>query len=145
MTIHEELKLTQSYNAIQLIRFKGQLNITYTVDEAILPYSTVKLALQPFVENAVLHAVWSQESPLNIHIKGVMEANDIILSVIDDGMGMSRETLSSLLEDKPGRGYGITNVDRRIKLKFGEHYGVKVFSRLGIGTTVQIRLPQKEV
>ncbi|MNC75945.1 hypothetical protein D3C75_1275690 [compost metagenome] len=60
-------------------------------------------------------------------------------------MGMSRETLSSLLEDKPGRGYGITNVDRRIKLKYGEHYGVKVFSRLGIGTTVQIRLPQKEV
>ncbi|OME69843.1 hypothetical protein BSK65_12990 [Paenibacillus odorifer] len=145
LTINEELKLTQSYNSIQLIRFKGQLNITYNIDEAILPYSTVKLALQPFVENAVLHAVWNQESPLNIHIKGIFENSDIILSVIDDGMGMSRETLHTLLDDKPGRGYGISNVDRRIKLRFGEHYGVTVFSRLGIGTTVQIRLPQKEM
>ncbi|OBZ12108.1 hypothetical protein A8L34_15590 [Bacillus sp. FJAT-27264] len=143
LTINEEIRLTQSYNAIQLIRFKGQLNITYTIDEAILPYSTVKLTLQPFIENAVIHAVWNQESPLNIHIKGIIEDNDIILSVIDDGMGMKPEKLQTLLEDKPGRGYGISNVDRRIKLKFGERYGVKVYSRLGIGTTVQIRLPQK--
>lgn len=142
LTINEELKLTQSYNAIQLIRFKGQLNFIYTIDQAILPYSTVKLALQPFVENAIIHAVWNQERPLNIHIKGVFENDSIILSVMDDGMGMSRETLLSLLEDKPGRGYGISNVDRRIKLKFGENYGVHVYSRLGAGTTVQIILPQ---
>ncbi|WP_239299096.1 sensor histidine kinase [Paenibacillus sp. ACRRY] len=143
LTINEELKLTQSYNAIQLIRFKGQLNFIYTIDQAILPYSTVKLALQPFVENAIIHAVWNQERPLNIHIKGGFENDSIILSVMDDGMGMSRETLLSLLEDKPGRGYGISNVDRRIKLKFGENYGVHVYSRLGAGTTVQIILPQK--
>ncbi|WP_285074471.1 sensor histidine kinase [Paenibacillus sp. UMB7766-LJ446] len=145
LTINEELKLTQSYNAIQLIRFKGKLNIIYTIDQSILPYSTVKLALQPFVENAVIHALWNQDRPLNIHIKGVIENNSIVLSVIDDGMGMRRETLQSLFEEKEGRGYGISNVDRRIKLKFGEYYGVKVYSKLGIGTTVQIRLPQKEI
>ncbi|WP_152391937.1 sensor histidine kinase [Paenibacillus guangzhouensis] len=145
LTINEEIRLTQSYNAIQLIRFKGQLNITYSIDEAILPYSTVKLTLQPFIENAVIHAIWTQESPLNIHIKGNTQENDIILSVIDDGMGMRPETLESLLEEKPGRGYGISNVNRRIKLKFGEYYGVNIYSRLGIGTTVQIRLPQKMV
>ncbi|MNO57640.1 Sensor histidine kinase YpdA [compost metagenome] len=145
LTINEEIRLTQSYNAIQLIRFKGQLNITYTIDEAILPYSTVKLTLQPFIENSVIHASWNQDNPLNIHIKGITQDNDIILSVIDDGMGMSRETLQSLMGEKPGRGYGIMNVDRRIKLKFGEYYGVKVYSRLGIGTVVQIRLPQKAV
>lgn len=145
LTINEEIRLTQSYNAIQLIRFKGQLNITYAIDEAILPYSTVKLTLQPFIENAVIHAIWTQESPLNIHIKGKIEENDIILSVIDDGMGMRPDTLESLLEEKQGRGYGISNVNRRIKLKFGEHYGVHIYSRLGIGTTVLIRLPQKMV
>lgn len=145
LTINEELKLTQSYNAIQLIRFKGKLNIIYTIDQSILPYSTVKLALQPFVENAVIHALWNQDRPLNIHIKGVTENNSIVLSVIDDGMGMRRETLQSLFEEKEGRGYGISNVDRRIKLKFGEYYGVKVYSKLGMGTTVQIRLPQKEI
>ncbi|MEO2212840.1 sensor histidine kinase [Paenibacillus amylolyticus] len=145
LTINEELKLTQSYNAIQLIRFKGKLNIIYTIDQSILPYSTVKLALQPFVENAVIHALWNQDRPLNIHIKGIIENNSIILSVIDDGMGMRRETLQSLFEEKEGRGYGISNVDRRIKLKFGEYYGVKVFSKIGMGTTVQIRLPQKEI
>ncbi|MNV89208.1 Sensor histidine kinase YehU [compost metagenome] len=127
-----------------MLRFKGRLNITYALDDSILPYSTVKLTLQPFIENSVIHAVWNQDSPLNIHIKGVIEENDIILSVIDDGMGMSHETLQSLLGEKPGRGYGISNVDQRIKLKFGEYYGVKVYSRLGIGTTVQIRLPQKD-
>ncbi|MCF7754118.1 sensor histidine kinase [Paenibacillus xylanexedens] len=145
LTINEELKLTQSYNAIQLIRFKGKLNIIYTIDQSILPYSTVKLALQPFVENAVIHALWNQDRPLNIHIKGVIENNSIILSVIDDGMGMRREKLEALFEEKEGRGYGISNVDRRIKLKFGEYYGVKVYSKLGMGTTVQIRLPQKEI
>ncbi|MGF9695409.1 MULTISPECIES: cache domain-containing sensor histidine kinase [Paenibacillus] len=145
LTINEEVKLTQSYNAIQLIRFKGQLNFIYTIDQTVLPYSTVKLALQPFVENAIIHAIWNQERPLNIHIKGVVENNSIILSVIDDGMGMSRDTLQSLLEDKPGRGYGISNVDRRIKLKFGEYYGVKVYSRLGAGTTIRIILPQNQV
>lgn len=145
LTINEEIRLTRSYNAIQLIRFKGQLNITYTIDEAILPYSTVKLTLQPFIENSVIHASWNQDNPLNIHIRGIIQDNDIILSVIDDGMGMSRETLQTLLGEKPGRGYGIMNVDRRIKLKFGEYYGVKVYSRLGIGTAVQIRLPQKAV
>lgn len=145
LTINEELKLTQSYNGIQLIRFKGKLNIIYTIDQSILPYSTVKLALQPFVENAVIHALWNQDRPLNIHIKGVIENNSIVLSVIDDGMGMRRETLQSLFEEKEGRGYGISNVDRRIKLKFGEYYGVKVYSKLGMGTTVQIRLPQKEI
>jgi two-component system sensor histidine kinase YesM len=145
LTINEELKLTQSYNAIQLIRFKGKLNIIYTIDQSILPYSTVKLALQPFVENAVIHALWNQDRPLNIHIKGVIENNSIVLSVIDDGIGMRRETLQSLFEEKEGRGYGISNVDRRIKLKFGEYYGVKVYSKLGMGTTVQIRLPQKEI
>ncbi|MEK3776075.1 sensor histidine kinase [Paenibacillus sp. FSL K6-4396] len=145
LTINEELKLTQSYNAIQLIRFKGKLNIIYTIDQSILPYSTVKLALQPFVENAVIHALWNQDRPLNIHIKGVIENNSIILSVIDDGMGMRREKLEALFEEKEGRGYGISNVDRRIKLKFGEYYGVKVYSKIGMGTTVQIRLPQKEI
>ncbi|TDL69282.1 sensor histidine kinase [Paenibacillus amylolyticus] len=145
LTINEELKLTKSYNAIQLIRFKGKLNIIYTIDQSILPYSTVKLALQPFVENAVIHALWNQDRPLNIHIKGVIENNSIILSVIDDGMGMRREKLEALFEEKEGRGYGISNVDRRIKLKFGEYYGVKVYSKLGMGTTVQIRLPQKEI
>ncbi|UOK61258.1 sensor histidine kinase [Paenibacillus sp. OVF10] len=145
LTINEELKLTKSYNAIQLIRFKGKLNIIYTIDQSILPYSTVKLALQPFVENAVIHALWNQDRPLNIHIKGVIANNSIILSVIDDGMGMRREKLEALFEEKEGRGYGISNVDRRIKLKFGEYYGVKVYSKLGMGTTVQIRLPQKEI
>jgi two-component system sensor histidine kinase YesM len=145
LSINEEIRLTQSYNAIQLIRFQSRLNIMYAIDEAILPYPTVKLTLQPFIENAVIHALWNQDSPLNIRIKGTIEDNDIILSVIDDGMGIRRETLESLLEEKQSQGYGISNVNQRIKLKFGEYYGVKIYSRLGIGTTVQIRLPQKMV
>jgi len=145
LPIHEEIKLTQSYTAIQSTRYEGQLNVTYTIEEAILPYSTIKLTLQPFVENSVVHALWDQDSKLNVHIRGVMEQEDIVLSVIDDGVGMSRETLDTLLMERSGHGYGIKNVDRRIKLKFGDAYGVTVFSRPGIGTTVQIRLPKRGV
>ncbi len=67
----------------------------------------------------------------------------LLLEVIDDGMGMRPETLERIQSEDDGisSGYGIRNVDRRIKVTFGDDYGVRTFSRFGIGTTVQIRLP----
>lgn len=142
LPISEEIKLTKYYIAIQQIRFEGLLRLHYAIDDSVLVYQTVKLALQPFVENAINHAVWDDEVGLNIIIKVYKDDRDIYLEVIDDGMGIRTETLERALNKiDHGSGYGITNVDQRIKLAFGDEYGVTLYSKFGIGTKAQIRIP----
>lgn len=144
ISIHEEIQLTRYYIAIQQVRFADLIRVHYQIDESVLPCPIVKLTLQPFVENAMNHAIWDDKLGISIMIKVYREGPDIILKIIDDGMGMrmrgesgnelpiSGDTLS---------GYGIRNVDNRIKLLYGDSYGVSIYSRLGIGTTVTIRIP----
>lgn len=142
LPISEEIKLTKYYIAIQQIRFEGLLRLHYAIDDSVLVYQTVKLALQPFVENAINHAVWDDEVGLNIIIKVYKDDRDIYLEVIDDGMGIRTETLERAQNKiDHGSGYGITNVDQRIKLAFGDEYGVTIYSKFGIGTKAQIRIP----
>ncbi|WP_171644528.1 sensor histidine kinase [Paenibacillus phytorum] len=142
LPISEEIKLTKYYIAIQQIRFEGLLRLHYAIDDSVLVYQTVKLALQPFVENAINHAVWDDEVGINIIIKVYKDDRDIYLEVIDDGMGMRAETLERALNKTDNvSGYGITNVDQRIKLAFGDEYGVTLYSKFGVGTKAQIRIP----
>ncbi|SDN96865.1 two-component system, sensor histidine kinase YesM [Paenibacillus sp. yr247] len=142
LPIIEEIKLTKYYIAIQQHRFEGLLRLHYAIDDSVLVYQTVKLALQPFVENAINHAVWDDEVGINIIIRVYKDDRDIYLEVIDDGMGMRAETLERALNKTDNvSGYGITNVDQRIKLAFGDEYGVTLYSKFGIGTKAQIRIP----
>ncbi|WP_219838389.1 sensor histidine kinase [Paenibacillus sp. R14(2021)] len=144
VSLGEELKLTNSYIMIQQLRFNGLLHMHYLVEDAALPYPVVKLVLQPFIENAINHAIWDDDAGINIIIKARVEEDTLILEVIDDGMGMRPETLERLRREDTGdsaSGYGIRNVDRRIKMTFGTDYGVHIHSRFGIGTTVQLRVP----
>jgi len=144
LSIHEEIQLTRYYVAIQQVRFADLIRVHYQIDESVLPCSVVKLTLQPYVENAMNHAIWDDKLGINIMIKAYREGPDIVLKVIDDGMGMRMQGGSGLELPASGdtlSGYGIRNVDNRIKLLYGESYGVTIFSRLGIGTTVTIRLP----
>ncbi|SFI51020.1 two-component system, sensor histidine kinase YesM [Paenibacillus sp. UNC496MF] len=166
VSLGEELRLTNSYIAIQQLRFNGLLHLHDDIDEAALPYPVVKLVLQPFIENAINHAIWDDDAGLNILLKARIEDGTLVLEVIDDGMGMRPETLQRLIAGMAGDdggaagetaagaagspggpggaasgGYGIRNVDRRIRMTFGDAYGVRIYSRLGIGTTVQLRMP----
>jgi two-component system, sensor histidine kinase YesM len=142
LSIHEEIKLTQHYITIQQVRFDGLLRVYYDIDESVLPCPIVKLTLQPFVENCIHHAIWDDKLGINIIIKAYREGDDLILKVIDDGMGMKQTNTTALPEgDRKASGYGILNVDRRLKLMYGDAYGVTLYSRLGIGTTVEIRIP----
>lgn len=142
LSIHEELQLTRYYISIQQVRFGNLLRVHFDIDEAVLPCPIIKLTLQPFVENCINHAIWDHELGINIIILACRDGNDIVLKVIDDGMGMRLRGDSELPQsgDKLS-GYGIRNVDNRIKLLYGDSYGVSIFSRLGIGTTVMIRIP----
>ncbi|MGO4109234.1 sensor histidine kinase [Paenibacillus sp. YAF4_2] len=143
LSVHEEIQLTRYYVSIQQVRFANLLRVHYDIDESVLPCPIVKLTLQPFVENCINHAIWDHEHGINIIIRAYREGQDILLNVIDDGMGMRMQSGLLPISEDTLSGYGVRNVDNRIKLLFGDSYGVSIFSRFGIGTTVTIRIPGK--
>ncbi|MGG3507608.1 sensor histidine kinase [Paenibacillus lautus] len=139
--LEQEINLVKNYVAIQKIRFRDKLHMHYDLDEQLFGNTTIKLILQPFIENCINHAI-GDETGININVKLRQEGDDILLQVIDDGIGMTSEQLDHALNKSDNlSGYGVKNVDDRIKLTYGEEYGVSIFSRLGIGTAVTIRIP----
>ncbi|MWV44076.1 HAMP domain-containing protein [Paenibacillus sp. HJL G12] len=140
ISVEKELQQVQTYIEIQKIKYEDRLTFNVDVDEKVLGYDTVKLILQPFVENILEHAFYGD----SIHIRITAEAAEqaIVFKVIDDGIGMNAETIRQIFSPSGIKmGYGIRNVDQRIKLQFGDSYGVLLYSRLGIGTTVQLTIP----
>ncbi|BFH62528.1 sensor histidine kinase [Paenibacillus azoreducens] len=138
--IREEIQQVRSYIGIQKIKHVDRLDVSFDIHFSVLEYDTVKLILQPFVENALKHAMF--EEPLHIRIVAHQEEGTIVMKVIDNGVGMSEETMSKILGSKDQSiGYGIRNVNERIKLQFGESFGVTIESELGRGTTVRIVIP----
>jgi two-component system sensor histidine kinase YesM len=139
--IEQEINLVKNYIAIQEIRFRDKLHVHYVLDQSLYSRTTIKLILQPFIENCINHAI-SDESGVNIIVKLQQEEQDILFKVIDDGMGMTGEQLEQALNKRDNlSGYGMKNVNERIKLAYGERYGIEIYSKLGIGTSVTIRIP----
>jgi two-component system sensor histidine kinase YesM len=139
--IEQEINLVKNYIAIQEIRFRDKLHMHYDLDQELFGRTTIKLILQPFIENCINHAMWD-ETGVNIIVKLQQNGNDILLKVIDDGIGMTADQLEQALSKTNNlSGYGIKNVNDRIKLTYGEAYGVEMYSRLGVGTSVTIRIP----
>ena len=146
ITIKDELQHAQSYMNIQKIRYKNTFSVTFDVDEELYAYCTVKLILQPILENAINYGVSSMDDCGEIHVTGRRKGENIILAVTDNGMGMTEEEVELLLTDsnrvhKHGSGVGLVNVNNRIQLLFGREYGLFVESELDEGTTVSICIP----
>jgi sensor histidine kinase YesM len=142
LPVREELEQARAYINIQKIKYEERMGVSFDIDPEIMNYGTIKLIIQPFIENVLEHA-WCAD---RIHIRIVGELEDkrtVLFKVIDDGLGISRELLEQMNdpEESTSIGYGIRNVNQRIKLYYGAAYGVNIFSRLGIGTTVCIRIP----
>lgn len=146
LPVHDELEQANAYISIQKIKYEERMGVSFDVDPAILKYGTIKLIIQPFIENVLEHA-WCADR-IHIRIVGKLEnENTILFKIIDDGVGISRELLKQMddPEESTSVGYGIGNVNQRIKLYYGAAYGVTIFSRPGIGTTVCIRIPAEKV
>ncbi|ANE45671.1 hypothetical protein SY83_04435 [Paenibacillus swuensis] len=143
ITIGEEIELTRNYISIQQTRFKGMLHVDYDVDETLHHCQTIKLIVQPFVENSINHGIWDDERGVGIVIRVSRDGYErIVIDIIDDGMGMDQAAIeAAILKTEAVSGFGIFNVSERIRLAFGDSYGVQVFSRIGIGTQVRITLP----
>ncbi|AJS61242.1 cache domain-containing sensor histidine kinase [Paenibacillus sp. IHBB 10380] len=138
--IKNELEQINAYINIQKTKFGDSLQVMFDVESDIIRYQTVKLILQPFIENALEHAWYGDR--INIRIIGRLEGELITFRIIDDGIGIHPEILRQLFDpaESLNVGFGIRNVDERIKLHFGPEYGVKIVSKRGMGTSVNITI-----
>ncbi len=139
--IRNELEITRHYIAVQHMRFGDQFQEVYELDEELYPYKTLKLILQPFVENAVNHAMGTESGVLHIFIRLYRRQDVICFEVEDDGPGMSEDKVRYLEADRPEAGFGIRSVDERIRLAYGEDFGVRIKSAQGKGTKVMVTIP----
>lgn len=147
ITIREEIEHAQNYLYIQKIRYKNRFQVKMDIAWEIYECSTIKLIVQPLLENAIYHGVEYMDGEGEITIKGYLRDDDIYIDVIDNGLGMPEEEVYQILSDntrvhKKGSGIGLSNVHQRIQLYFGPRYGLLIDSELDEGTTVHIHLPR---
>ena len=107
---------------------------------------SLRLIIQPLVENAIKHGMEFMDGEGEITIKTYIKDNDLFIDVIDNGFGMTQENAERILNGtlktkSKGSGIGLKNVNERIKICFGNNYGLSIFSELDEGTTVRIRMP----
>lgn len=145
--VRDELQHARSYMNIQKIRYKNTFSVEFQVDPSIEDCCTVKLILQPLLENAINYGVSSMDDCGEILVTGRREEGMIVLAVEDNGLGMSAEEAALVLTDsnrvhKKGSGVGLVNVNNRIKILFGKEYGLTVESEPDEGTKVSIRIPE---
>jgi two-component system sensor histidine kinase YesM len=147
VTIEREVDYAKSYLIIQKMRYTDQLTFEIEVDPAIYNYKIVKLTLQPLVENAIYHGIKYKETMGKIVITGKETEEGILIQIIDDGIGMEEETLNHIFDKKKrinkNNGVAVENVNRRLKLYYGENYGLQYESKLNVGTIVSIFLPKE--
>ncbi len=140
--IHEEISHVESYIAIEQLRFPGMFDVYYKIQEDLMEEKMIKIILQPIVENSIKHGFENIDSGGIINITAYRDGDDIIFEVEDNGHGMNFDPLAA--ENAGSVGYGIKNVNERIKLEYGERYGLKYQSVPGEGTTVKIRIGKIE-
>lgn len=152
ITVEKEINYVKSYVHIENFRFKEEIRLECDIPDEMKRLKTLKLVLQPLIENAICHGFEEKQENKLVRIRGYMEGRDMLLEVSDNGKGISSECLEHLLDKNlkkalPSKftGIGLNNVDERIKLNYGEGYGLKIFSRPGEGTVVTVRQPVIEV
>jgi two-component system sensor histidine kinase YesM len=140
ISLEKELEQVETYLEIQRVKYADNFTVYMDIDPEIKDIQVIKLILQPFVENIFKHA-WFGET-IAIRITGKRLEGNIELKIIDNGIGMKPETLKKMLSNIiQSDGYGLKNVEERIKLRYGSDFGIHIASIYGAGTTVQIILP----
>lgn len=139
-SIKDEIIHIQNYINIQKSRFQNLFQIKYEIEESIYGYSTFKLILQPFVENAILHGFGDRSEGGLLIVRGRKEKENIVFEVEDNGCGMTPERIAYNMSAENER-IGISNINGRIKLLYGQGYGVVIKSEVGEGTCVHIEIP----
>ena len=143
--VEKEVEHAKSYLQIQKFRYKNQFQYSFEVQESCLGYYCNKITLQPIIENAIYHGLNRMIDEGFIEIRIFEDGDDVVFTVEDNGVGMTKEQCESILhKEVKGQtgGIGIKNVNDRVKIYFGEQYGMKIESELDEGTKVSIRMPK---
>lgn len=149
ISLEKELEHATSYLAIQNIRFKDKFEFNVDADKRLLCYMCPKLVIQPLLENAIYHGMDGKYDDGEISINIYERNKKIYIDVVDNGLGMSAEQVDYIMHNKVvsgkrGSGIGVKNVDERIKLIYGDEYGVEIISEPDEGTTARIIIPEME-
>ena len=141
LPLEDEISNVKSYLDIQLMMHDYEFDVEMDIDERMYYYDTPNLILQPLIENAIDHGVdLKTEGRGKIIIRGWSEGETMYLSVEDNGVGMEEEVAKTIITQK-SKGYGVRNVNERIKLIYGQEYGLAIKSKVGEGTTITVKLP----
>lgn len=153
ISVREELEHARHYLTIQQMRYKQKFDFMIEADEAVQSCYTLKLVLQPLIENAIVHGIEYMVDQGHIHITAAIQGDLLEMTVRDNGVGMSPEMLERILEvealrqhpapfiNTAGSGVAVRNVHDRIQLYYGHRYGLEYESELEEGTIVRIRIP----
>lgn len=146
ISVKDELQHAQSYMNIQRVRYKDAFSVTFDVEPELEKYCAVKLTLQPILENAINYGVDPMDDCGEIRVCVRKEGELLVLSVEDNGIGMSEEEVELLLTDnnrvpKHGSGVGLINIHNRLQILFGKEYGLVIESEPDEGTKVSIQIP----
>ena len=151
VTIREEVAYIKNYIRLMNLRYDFVIILSVNIDEDIYRQSIPKMSLQPIVENAILHGIAELGEDATIYIKSTKLDGDFEITITDSGVGMDEEhrlvlekKINGEMDDQESKhGIGLKNVNYRIKMQFGEKYGLKVYSMEGCYTKITVLLPMK--
>lgn len=145
--IETEIAYTRDYIKILELRYSDVFEVVWNVDQEILSCTTIKICLQPIIENAVYHGLKPKDERGKILITGKIKNDDVVFTVSDNGVGMEKDAVEKLNQQLRREDYqesphiGLTNVNQRIKIIFGKEYGIQLTSRPGLGTSITVTFP----
>jgi two-component system sensor histidine kinase YesM len=148
ISVEQEIEHARSYLTIQKIRFKNKFTYEIEMQPEVKNLKTIKLILQPLIENSIYHGIEYMQDEGHIKIKASMVDGKLLYEILDNGLGIEPEKLIHLLkyeiDTKGEAGIGVKNVQKRIQLTYGKDYGLQIESELEEGTSVKIWLPLDE-
>lgn len=150
--VSDELEHVKNYLMIQEMRYKNRFTYKVTADPEVLELASLKLMLQPLVENSIYHGMEFMDGDGEVEVRAYRDGEELYFEVLDNGLGMKESSVKSLLNgsqqvesqkdgSSKGSGIGVRNVNNRIKLYFGEEYGLNIESEPDEGTRIRIHLP----
>ena len=144
-TLREEIEYINTYLVLEKARFREKLRIQRDIDKELLEYKIPVLTIQPLVENAVKHGITPKMDQGTVTISVEKHEGELLITVKDDGVGITKENLKNVLIPGfgKGNGVGISNVHERLKSLYGDDHGVTIVSEVNKGTTVSVRIPLK--
>ncbi|MBO5032763.1 MAG: histidine kinase [Lachnospiraceae bacterium] len=148
--VEEEIEYIRNYLALINLRFDYEIYLSLNLPEEILKQEIPKMSLQPIIENAIYHGIEELAEDTNIYMKGIVDGGDCMIEITDAGRGMNEEQVEKLKKKiageietggGSGNGIGLKNVQDRIRMSFGEGYGIGIASKLGCYTKITVRIP----